>query len=73
MRAQPITPAAGGAAAPAAKPEEHGAVTDGHAPAAEQHAAKSAADPAHAVPAEDEAILPPKVKVKGDEHAKAGH
>lgn len=73
MRSQPITPAAGGAAAPAAKPEEHGAVTDGHAPAAEQHAAKSAADPAHAVPAEDEAILPPKVKVKGDEHAKAGH
>lgn len=76
MRAQPITPAAGGAAEPAAKPEEHGAVTDGHAPAAEQHAAKSAVDPAHAehaAPAEDEAILPPKVKAKGDEHAKAGH
>jgi hypothetical protein len=76
MRAQPITPAAGGAAAPAAKPEEHGAVTDGHAPAAEQHAAKSAVDAAHAehaAPAEDEAILPPKVKAKGDEHAKAGH
>ena len=25
------------------------------------------------VPAEDEAILPPKAKAKGDEHAKAGH
>jgi hypothetical protein len=55
MRAQPIAPEGAGAAAPATKPEEHGAATDAH------------------VPAEDEAILPPKAKAKGDEHAKADH
>jgi hypothetical protein len=76
MRAQPITPDGAGSAAPAAKPEEHGAATDGHAPAADEHAAKPAADSGHAehaAPAEDEAILPPKAKAKGDEHAKAEH
>ncbi len=77
MRAQPITPDGGGAAEPAAKPEDHGAVTDGHTPAAgEQHASHPAGDhgsDGHAAPAEDEAILPPKAKSKGDEHAKAEH
>lgn len=77
MRAQPITPDGGGAAEPAAKPEEHGAVTDGHTPAVgEQHAGQPAGDhgsEGHAAPAEDEAILPPKAKAKGDEHAKAEH
>jgi hypothetical protein len=33
---------------------------------------RGAATDAH-VPAEDEAILPPKAKAKGDEHAKADH
>lgn len=76
MRAQPITPDGSGAAAPAVKPEEHGAATDGHAPAADEHAAKPAADSGdagHAAPAEDEAVLPPKAKANGNEHAKAEH
>lgn len=55
MRAQPIAPEGAAAAAPATKPEEHGAATDAHPPA------------------EDEAILPPKAKAEGDEHAKADH
>lgn len=55
MRAQPIAPEGTAAAAPATKPEEHGAATDAHPPA------------------EDEAILPPKAKAEGDEHAKADH
>lgn len=55
MRAQPITPDGAGAAAPATKPEEHGAATEAE------------------MPAEDEAILPPKAKAEGDEHAKADH
>ena len=74
MRAQPIAPDAAGAAAAPAKAEEHGGAT-GHAPVAEQHVSKPV-EPAvqqHAAPAEDEAILPPKAKAKGDEHAKADH
>ncbi|QEE44934.1 hypothetical protein FVA81_10040 [Rhizobium sp. WL3] len=73
MRAQPIS--SGGAVQPAAKSEEHGAATDGHAPVGE-HAAGSGnthTQDGHSVPAEDEAVLPPKAKAKGDEHAKAGH
>ncbi|MFN4207262.1 MAG: hypothetical protein ACK4HG_12750 [Agrobacterium albertimagni] len=72
MRAQPITP---DGAAPAAKPEEHGAAADGHAPT-EEHAAKSGdshTSDGHGAPAEDEAILPPKAKPKADEHAEASH
>ncbi len=72
MRAQPITP---DGAAPAAKPEEHGAAADGHAPT-EEHAAKpgdSYKTDGHGAPAEDEAILPSKAKDKADEHAKVDH
>ena len=74
MRAQPITPDT--ASPSAAKPEEHGAAKDAHEPAAEDHAAKPGDDHAtggHDMPAEDEAILPPKAKATGDEHAEAGH
>ncbi len=74
MRAQPITPDK--ASPSAAKPEEHGAAKDAHEPAAEDHAAKPGDDHAaggHDMPAEDEAILPPKAKAAGDEHAEAGH
>jgi hypothetical protein len=73
MRAQPITP--DGSTAPVGKSEEHGAKSDGHAPA-EEHAAKpgdSHNSDGHGAPAEDEAILPPKAKPKADEHAKVGH
>ena len=72
MRAQPITPDT--ASPSAAKPEEHGAAKDAHEPAAEDHAAKPSDDHAaggHDMPAEDEAILPPKAKATGDEHAEA--
>jgi hypothetical protein len=74
MRAQPISPDAAGAAAAPAKAEEHGGATD-HAPVGEQHVSKPVAPAVqqHAAPAEDEAILPPKAKAKGDEHAKADH
>ncbi|EHS49956.1 hypothetical protein PDO_2880 [Rhizobium sp. PDO1-076] len=71
MRAKPISPTGetsheGAAAAPAVEHEADALVEP-------SHEVKAEADHAPSMPAEDEAILPPKAKIHGEEEAKAGH
>lgn len=77
MRAKPIATAAdgghGAAAAGATAAETHDQPSGEPVSTQGEHGEKADASHASAAPAEDEAILPPKAEVHGEEEAKAGH